>query len=153
MSTRLYTSSVDSHSTSSGSSSSSVSDKRQSLQYLSLPLKPRNTKMLTRSRSSNLLTYDASCTDESLPSSNDTKRLKKNQYPYAQPPIRLTPRRDPRVRELKKRAMQIESTGNAPASDHQRRVLMMVFDEITPYPDEAWISQIAIIINRYVTLT
>jgi hypothetical protein len=52
------------------------------------------------------------------------------------------------VRELKGQALRIDSVGNAPVSERQRLVLMMVYDEITPYPDEAWLSQIAVIIDR-----
>jgi len=58
-----------------------------------------------------------------------------------------------RVRELKQKALNInrkDRPNKAPAPDHQREVLRMVFDQITPYPDEAWISQLAVHFNcRY----
>lgn len=56
--------------------------------------------------------------------------------------------RDVRVRQLKNRALSIPSTGKTPATVRQRMVMQMVYDEITPYPDEAWVSQLGIIINR-----
>ncbi|KAH0838174.1 hypothetical protein J3R83DRAFT_6425 [Lanmaoa asiatica] len=56
--------------------------------------------------------------------------------------------RDARVRELKSRALAIPSTGKTPATVRQRMVMQMVYDEITPYPDEAWVSQLGIIIQR-----
>ncbi|KAI6031639.1 hypothetical protein BKA83DRAFT_61962, partial [Pisolithus microcarpus] len=56
--------------------------------------------------------------------------------------------REARVRELKNRALSIPSTGKTPATVRQRMVMQMVYDEITPYPDEAWVSQLGIIINR-----
>jgi len=58
-----------------------------------------------------------------------------------------------RVKELKQKALSINKTdrpNKAPASDHQREVLRMIFDQVTPYPDEAWISQLALHFNcRY----
>ncbi|KAI6047740.1 hypothetical protein EDC04DRAFT_19276 [Pisolithus marmoratus] len=56
--------------------------------------------------------------------------------------------REARVRELKNRALSIPSTGKTPATMRQRMVMQMVYDEITPYPDEAWVSQLGIIIHR-----
>jgi hypothetical protein len=56
--------------------------------------------------------------------------------------------RDARVRELKSRALAIHSTGKTPATVRQRMVMQMVYDEISPYPDEAWVSQLGIIIQR-----
>ncbi|KAG1715988.1 hypothetical protein ID866_1153 [Astraeus odoratus] len=56
--------------------------------------------------------------------------------------------REAKVRELKNRALSIPSTGKTPATVRQRMVMQMVYDEITPYPDEAWVSQLGIIINR-----
>jgi len=53
-----------------------------------------------------------------------------------------------RVQALKERALKIESTGKAPATERQRLVMMMVFEEITPYPDDGWLSQVAVVINR-----
>ncbi|KAI6119812.1 hypothetical protein EV401DRAFT_2071138 [Pisolithus croceorrhizus] len=61
---------------------------------------------------------------------------------------RTPPEREARVRELKNRALSIPSTGKTPATMRQRMVMQMVYDEITPYPDEAWVSQLGIIINR-----
>ncbi|KAF7966564.1 hypothetical protein HWV62_37865 [Athelia sp. TMB] len=61
--------------------------------------------------------------------------------------------RDARVRELKQKAQSINKAqrpSKAPAPDHQREVLRMVFEQITPYPDDAWISQLALHFNcRY----
>ncbi|KAF9244542.1 hypothetical protein BU15DRAFT_71520 [Melanogaster broomeanus] len=56
--------------------------------------------------------------------------------------------REGKVRELKGRALAIPSTGKTPATIRQRMVMQMVYDEITPYPDEAWVSQLGIIIHR-----
>ncbi|KAI9461763.1 hypothetical protein HD554DRAFT_2003566, partial [Boletus coccyginus] len=56
--------------------------------------------------------------------------------------------RDARVRQLKSRALAIPSTGKTPATVRQRMVMQMVYDEITPYPDEAWVSQLGLIIQR-----
>ena len=56
-----------------------------------------------------------------------------------------------RVRELKEKALRINKGGSnkAPCPDLQRDVLRMVFDQITPYPDEAWIAQLALHFNWY----
>lgn len=61
---------------------------------------------------------------------------------------RTSSEREARVRDLKSRALSIPSTGKTPATMRQRMVMQMVYDEITPYPDEAWVSQLGIIINR-----
>jgi len=60
--------------------------------------------------------------------------------------------RNARVRELKLKALSINKgrISKEPAPDHQREVLRMVYDQITPYPDEAWIAQLALHFNcRY----
>jgi hypothetical protein len=57
-----------------------------------------------------------------------------------------------RVKELKHKALSISNKdrpNKAPAPDHQREVLRLVFDQITPYPDEAWISQLALHFDWY----
>ncbi|KIK94026.1 hypothetical protein PAXRUDRAFT_78820, partial [Paxillus rubicundulus Ve08.2h10] len=56
--------------------------------------------------------------------------------------------REARVRQLKSRALAIPSTGKTPATMRQRTVMQMVYDEITPYPDEAWVSQLGLVIHR-----
>jgi len=56
--------------------------------------------------------------------------------------------RETRIREIKQRALKIPSTGNTPATEQQRLVMLMVFNEITPYPDEAWLSLVAVLIDR-----
>lgn len=60
--------------------------------------------------------------------------------------------RNARVRELKLKALGINKgrISKEPAPDHQREVLRMVYDQITPYPDEAWIAQLAVHFNWYV---
>ncbi|KAH7885937.1 hypothetical protein F5I97DRAFT_1809462 [Phlebopus sp. FC_14] len=62
--------------------------------------------------------------------------------------VKAQTEREARVRELKSRALAIPSTGKTPATARQRMVMQMVYDEITPYPDEAWVSQLGIIIRR-----
>jgi len=57
-----------------------------------------------------------------------------------------------RVKELKQKALSINNKGRpckAPAPEHQREVLRLVYDQITPYPDDAWISQLALYFNWY----
>jgi len=69
--------------------------------------------------------------------------------PYLIAAASKTPRdRDTRIREIKLRALNIRSTGNTPATEQQRLVMLMVFKEITPYPDDAWLSMLAVLINR-----
>lgn len=58
--------------------------------------------------------------------------------------------RDAHVRALKTKALSINKAqrpSKAPAPDHQRDVLRMVFDQMTPYPDEAWIAKLALHFN------
>jgi hypothetical protein len=115
--------------------------------------KPSHSKTLTRSRSSNAPTQDIPpCTTLSPKTSNGAKssssKKRHLKSPYLQDATTSKHDREIKVRELKRTALKIQSTGNAPASEHQRRVLLMVFEEITPYPDEAWLSQIAVIIHR-----
>ncbi|KAF8560213.1 hypothetical protein OG21DRAFT_1502547 [Imleria badia] len=77
---------------------------------------------------------------------NLRKRVQKHAGSHATP--KPHSERDARVRELKSRALAIPSTGKTPASVRQRMVMQMVYDEITSYPDEAWVSQLGIIIQR-----
>ncbi|KAK7468714.1 hypothetical protein VKT23_003217 [Stygiomarasmius scandens] len=56
--------------------------------------------------------------------------------------------KEPRRKELYARAHRIKSTENSPVNDRQLRVLRMVYDEITKYPKDHWISIIAVVINR-----
>ena len=78
---------------------------------------------------------------------NLRKRVQKHAGPHPAP--KSHSERDAKVRELKNRALAIPSTGKTPATVRQRMVMQMVYDEITPYPDEAWVSQLGIIIQRY----
>ena len=84
--------------------------------------------------------------------SDDTlrKRVQKHTGPHPAP--KPQSERDTRVRELKSRALAIPSTGKTPATIRQRMVMQMVYDEITPYPDEAWVAQLGIVIQRYPSL-
>ncbi|KAG9314222.1 hypothetical protein JVU11DRAFT_5009 [Chiua virens] len=80
--------------------------------------------------------------------SEDTlrKRVQKHASGHVTP--KPNSERDAKVRDLKTRALAIPSTGKTPATVRQRMVMQMVYDEITPYPDEAWVSQLGIIIHR-----
>lgn len=80
---------------------------------------------------------------------NLRKKVQKHAGSHATP--KPHSERDARVRELKSRALAIPSTGKTPATVRQRMVMQMVYDEITPYPDEAWVSQLGIIIQRYLS--
>lgn len=61
------------------------------------------------------------------------------------------------IRSLKLKAKGIrkgkgsKQNNKYPAPEHQREVLRMIFDDITPYPDEAWISKLAIHFNWFVS--
>ncbi|KIJ68209.1 hypothetical protein HYDPIDRAFT_24508 [Hydnomerulius pinastri MD-312] len=77
---------------------------------------------------------------------NLRKKVQKQSGSHAAP--KAQSERESRVRELKSRALAIPSTGKTPATVRQRMVMQMVYDEITPYPDESWVSQIGIIIHR-----
>lgn len=63
--------------------------------------------------------------------------------------------RSARVRELMLKALSINKgrMSKEPAPDHQRAVLRMIYDEICPYPDQAWISRLAIHFNWCVGYT
>ncbi|KAG1875577.1 hypothetical protein DFJ58DRAFT_756952 [Suillus subalutaceus] len=80
--------------------------------------------------------------------SEDNLKKKAYKQAFLQSAARAQSERETRVRELKKRALAITSTGKTPATSRQRLVMQMVYDEITPYPDEAWVSQLGVIINR-----
>ncbi|KAG2075081.1 hypothetical protein BDR04DRAFT_1140218 [Suillus decipiens] len=80
--------------------------------------------------------------------SEDNLKKKAYKQAFLQSATRGQGEREARVRELKKRALAITSTGKTPATSRQRLVMQMVYDEITPYPDEAWVSQLGVIINR-----
>lgn len=83
--------------------------------------------------------------------SEDNLRKKVQKHAGSHPTPKPHSERDVRVRELKSRALAIPSTGKTPATVRQRMVMQMVYDEITPYPDEAWVSQLSIIIQRYLS--
>jgi hypothetical protein len=86
------------------------------------------------------------------PFSDEDKKVAKNAYLVRKELERVA--RSARVKELKRKAQNINSKdrpSKAPAPDHQREVLRLVFDQITPYPDEAWISQLALHFNWYAT--
>jgi hypothetical protein len=87
------------------------------------------------------------------PLSEEERRAAKNTFLVLKEREKVA--RTARVKELKKKALNINSkdrSNKTPASDHQREVLRLVFDQITPYPDEAWISQLALHFNWYVSL-
>lgn len=84
------------------------------------------------------------------PLSDAERKVAKNSYLVMKEREKVA--RAARVKELKRKALGINNKdrpNKAPASDHQREVLRLVFDQITPYPDEAWISQLALHFNWY----
>lgn len=109
-------------------------------------------KPLTPSCTSNAFTFElcttVSQTPSHLPKSCSKKTSRKT--PYLKAAAKPGLDREAKIRELKGRALKIKATGNAPASEHQRLLLLMVFDEITPYPDESWLAHISVVIRRYV---
>ncbi|KAJ8594823.1 hypothetical protein M405DRAFT_838260 [Rhizopogon salebrosus TDB-379] len=114
---------------------------------------PRRTlrKRVTTSKGSSLRFKPASVsaiTPRQGTSPEDNLTRKAYKQAYLQSAARAQNDREDRVRELKKRALAIPSTGKTPATWRQRLVMQMVYDEITPYPDEAWVSQLGVIINR-----
>jgi hypothetical protein len=116
---------------------------------------PRRTlrKRVTTSKGSSLRFKPASVsaiTPRQGTSPEDNLTRKAYKQAYLQSAARAQNDREDRVRELKKRALAIPSTGKTPATWRQRLVMQMVYDEITPYPDEAWVSQLGVIINRFV---
>jgi len=118
---------------------------------------PRRTlrKRVTTSKGSSLRFKPASVsTITARQGTSPEDNLKKKAYKQAflQSAARAQNEREIRVRELKKRALAIQSTGKTPATWRQRLVMQMVYDEITPYPDEAWVSQLGVIINRLVDI-
>ncbi|OAX44412.1 hypothetical protein K503DRAFT_678767 [Rhizopogon vinicolor AM-OR11-026] len=114
---------------------------------------PRRTlrKRVTTSKGSSLRFKPASVsaiTPRRGTSPEDSLTKKAYKQAYLQSASRASNERENRVRELKKRALAIPSTGKTPATWRQRLLMQMVYDEITPYPDEAWVSQLGVIINR-----
>ncbi|KAG2056986.1 hypothetical protein BDR06DRAFT_1005435 [Suillus hirtellus] len=114
---------------------------------------PRRTlrKRVTTSKGSPLRFKPASVsaiTARHGATSEDNLKKKAYKQAFLQSAARAQSEREIRVRELKKRALAITSTGKTPATSRQRLVMQMVYDEITPYPDEAWVSQLGVIINR-----
>lgn len=114
---------------------------------------PRRTlrKRVTTSKGSSLRfkpTSVSSITARHGNTSEDNLKKKAYKQAFLQSAARAQSERETRVRELKKRALAITSTGKTPATSRQRLVMQMVYDEITPYPDEAWVSQLGVIINR-----
>ncbi|KAG2154670.1 hypothetical protein DEU56DRAFT_769697 [Suillus clintonianus] len=114
---------------------------------------PRRTlrKRATTSKGSSLRFKPASVsaiTARHGTSSEDNLKKKAYKQAFLQSAARAQSERETRVRELKKRALAIPSTGKTPATSRQRLVMQMVYDEITPYPDEAWVSQLGVIISR-----
>lgn len=102
-----------------------------------------STTPLSRSSTSNTLPVSQNSHGSSKHSS---KRARKTAYLKAVAKTRSD--RETKIRELKARALQIKSTGKTPATEHQRLVMLMVFNEITPYPDEGWLAQLAVLIDR-----
>jgi hypothetical protein len=118
---------------------------------------PRRTlrKRVTTSKGSSLRFKPASVstiTPRQATSPEDNLTRKAYKQAHLQSTARAQNEREDRVRELKKRAVAIPSTGKTPATWRQRLVMQMVYDEITPYPDEAWVSQLGVIINRFVAI-
>lgn len=116
---------------------------------------PRRTlrKRVTTSKGSSLRFKPASVsaiTARHGTTSEDNLKKKAYKQAFLQSTARAQSERETRVREVKKRALAITSTGKTPATSRQRLVMQMVYDEITPYPDEAWVSQLGVIINRFV---
>jgi len=109
------------------------------------------TSELSSVSSSSLSVYipPSSCRLQQL--SATERKAAKNSYVALKERERVA--RTARVKELKQKALNINSRvqpNKIPASDHQREVLRMVFDQMTPYPDEAWISRLALHFNcRY----
>jgi hypothetical protein len=77
-----------------------------------------------------------------------TKKAPKGVYGI-RPDYIVSGDRETRIRDIKRRALNIPSTGNTPATEQQRLVMLMVFKEITPYPDEGWLSILAILVDRW----
>jgi len=78
------------------------------------------------------------------------KKIAKNPNVVSKERARIL--RNARVRELKLKAQSINKgrIGKEPAPEHQREILRLIYDQITPYPDEAWIAQLAVHFNcRY----
>lgn len=105
----------------------------------SLRFRPNPISLTTRSKS------------HARGTSEDNLRKRVQKHTGSHPTPKPHSERDTRVRELKNRALAIPSTGKTPATVRQRMVMQMVYDEITPYPDEAWVSQLGIIIQRYLS--
>jgi len=100
--------------------------------------------------STSLSVYSPSASRRLGPFSDEDRKAAKNAYLVRKELARVA--RAARVKELKRKAKGINSKdrpSKAPAPDHQREVLRLVFDQITPYPDEAWISQLALHFNWY----
>jgi len=101
--------------------------------------------------SSSFSIYKPSTSRRLHPASDAERKAARNAYLAMKERARAI--RAARVKELKRKALSINSKdrpNKTPASDHQREVLRLVFDQITPYPDEAWISQLALHFNcRY----
>jgi len=53
-----------------------------------------------------------------------------------------------RIMTWKEIARKKETRDKQPTTEHQRLVMVMVFNEITPYPPEDWISLIGGLVNR-----
>ncbi|KAF8140414.1 hypothetical protein EV363DRAFT_1151834 [Boletus edulis] len=102
----------------------------------SLRFRPNPVPLSTRSKS------------HARGASDDSLRKKVQKHAGSHPTPKPHSERDARVRELKSRALTIPSTGKTPATVRQRMVMQMVYDEITPYPDEAWVAQLGIMIQR-----
>jgi len=83
----------------------------------------------------------------SQPKRGAGKKAAKNPTVMSQERARIL--RNARVRELKAKALSINKgrIGKEPAPEQQRQILRLVYDQITPYPDEAWIAQLALHFN------
>jgi len=101
--------------------------------------------------STSLSAYVPPSSSRQHPQSDIERKAARNAYLVMKEHERVV--RAARVKVLKQKALSINNrdrSNKAPAPDHQRDVLRLVFDQITPYPDEAWISQLALHFNcRY----
>lgn len=108
------------------------------------PTSPPTIRSTRQRRAPSRLLEDPSKSSSRVKTSHSTSRARAEE--------KVT--RAARVRSLKLKANNVSPKGGkgnkAPAPEHQRDVLRMIFDEITPYPDEAWISKLAIHFNWYV---
>jgi hypothetical protein len=92
---------------------------------------------------------------DSLPRLPSKKRISHKSAPYASDRSTvvagdaLSDQRG-RIRTWKDIARKKQTRDKQPTTEQQRLVMVMVFNEITPYPPEDWLSLIGGLINRFV---